>query len=190
MAQFLQAFQITMGNEGGYSNNPNDHGGETYAGIARNYWPNWAGWSVVEATKTQSPSNLDAALHANSNLQADVEAFYKANFWDVISLDSITSQQIANQLFDTAVNMGTGIAARFLQEGVNNLKPGTLAVDGAVGPHTVAAANAASAEALYNQIIQLRKDRYLQIIAANPSQAQFEHSWFSRIKPFDAALQA
>jgi len=190
MAQFLQAFKITMGNEGGYSNNPNDRGGETYAGIARNYWPDWSGWSVVENTKSQSPANLDAALRANSNLQAAIEAFYKTNFWDVISLDNLTSQQTANQLFDTAVNMGTGTAARFLQEGVNNLKPGTLAIDGAVGPHTITAANATNVESLYDQVIQLRKDRYLQIIAANPSQAQFEHSWFSRLTSFNTTLQA
>lgn len=37
MAIFNSAFKITMGNEGGYANNPDDSGGETYAGIARNF---------------------------------------------------------------------------------------------------------------------------------------------------------
>ena len=48
MAIFNSAFQITMGNEGGYANNPADSGGETYKGIAKNYWPNWEGWTAVD----------------------------------------------------------------------------------------------------------------------------------------------
>jgi lysozyme family protein len=190
MANFIQAFNITMGNEGGYVNNPNDPGGETYAGIAHNFWPNWQGWTYIHTIKAQSTENLDAALKANSNLQAEVQSFYKVNFWDVISLDYINSQQIANQLFDTAVNMGVGMATRFLQQGVNNLKPNTLTVDGVVGAHTIAAVNTANAQDLYNQVIQLRRYKYLQIIAANPSQAKFEHSWLIRLTPYDAALPA
>lgn len=188
MAIFLNAFKITMGNEGGYANNPNDSGGETYAGIAHNYWPNWQGWPIVHATLAQKPANLNSALAANAALQTQVQAFYKANFWDVLSLDSLNSQQTANQLFDTGVNMGTGIAGRFLQQAVNALTPGKLTVDGQVGPLTIAAANACNAQALYNQLIGLRKQRYLNIIAANPSQAQFERSWMSRLTPWNPAL--
>ncbi len=34
--------------EGGYVNDPNDSGGETYAGIARHYNPGWEGWDEVD----------------------------------------------------------------------------------------------------------------------------------------------
>lgn len=187
MANFLTAFNITMANEGGYSNNPNDHGGETYAGIASNYWPKWQGWPIVHEVLAQKPANLNAALRANSQLQSFVQAFYKANFWDVMSLDALTLQQSANQLFDTGVNMGSGIAAKFLQEAVNAVKPNTLTVDGQVGRLTIAAANALTDEALYNQICALRRERYMAIIAANPSQAVFEKGWLARITPFDTS---
>ncbi|WP_158826622.1 glycoside hydrolase family 108 protein [Mucilaginibacter lacusdianchii] len=188
MANFIQAFNITLGNEGGYANNPNDHGGETYAGVARNFWPKWAGWPIVDQVVAQHPANLDAQLRSNSNLQAAVESFYQENFWDVVGLGALQSQQLADQLFDTAVNMGTGMAARFLQQAINELKPNTVTVDGQVGPHTIEAANAANGEALYNQVIALRRERYLAIIQTNPSQAQFEHSWMSRLTPFNPQL--
>lgn len=188
MANFINAFQITMGNEGGYANNPNDSGGETYAGVARNYWPKWSGWPIVDSIVAQKPANLNTALKANASLQTAVQSFYKANFWDVLSLDSLNSQQTANQLFDTGVNMGTGIAGRFLQQAINAVIPGKVTVDGVVGPLTIAAANAENTQALYNQIIGLRKQRYLNIIAANPSQAQFERSWMSRLTPYNPSM--
>ncbi len=188
MAQFNQAFEITMGNEGGYSNNPNDHGGETWKGIARNFWPSWAGWNIVDEIKAQKPTNLNSALSGSTELQSLVLAFYKQNFWDTESLDSLNNQQTANQLFDAAVNMGTAVAARFLQEAVNSINPNTLVVDAQVGPKTIAAANLQNPEALYNAVCTLRKQRYQQIIAANPSQAVFENSWFNRIKPYADAL--
>lgn len=184
MANFNQAFQITMGNEGGYANNPADPGGETWKGIARHYWPNWPGWTIVDQVMATNPSNINTALSANAQLQQLVLAFYKQNFWDTGKLDELNDQQTANQLFDSAVNMGTGIASRFLQEGVNTLKPNALTVDGVVGPATIAAANALPAESLYNAICNLRKQRYMQIIAANPSEAIFEHSWMRRIAPY------
>jgi len=188
MASFNQAYGITMRNEGGYCNNPNDRGGETWRGIARNFWPNWTGWKIVDQIKALKPANLNTALDANATLEAQVLAFYKTNFWDTEGLDGIASQQVANQLFDTAVNMGTGVASKFLQQAINSLKANAVVVDGQVGPKTVAAANALDSLALYNAVCALRKTRYEQIIANNPSQSIFEKSWFSRIKPYDQAL--
>lgn len=184
MAQFSIAFGITMRNEGGYANNPNDSGGETYMGIARNFWPKWSGWAAVDAAVAANPGAINAALGANANVQALVQSFYKSNFWNTESLDNINDQQVANQLFDTAVNMGTGIASAFLQEGVNTITPNTLVVDRVIGPQSIAAANAVNAQALYNAICALRKARYQAIIAANPSQAMFANSWYSRMPPY------
>lgn len=123
MAQFNPAFQITMGNEGGYANNPNDRGGETYKGVAKNFWPNWSGWPIVDGIIATKPPSINQALNNNAQLQTLVLSFYKANFWDTESLDNINDQQVANQLFDTAVNMGTGIASKFLQQGVIHYRP-------------------------------------------------------------------
>jgi len=186
MANFQPAFNITMGNEGGYADSPNDSGGETWKGIARNYWPNWTGWPIVDQIKATNPANLNQALWANATLNSMVEQFYQQNFWDTVGLPNINCQQTANQLFDTAVNMGTGIACRILQQAINTLASTPIAVDGVVGPMTEQAANSLNDEALYNAICNLRKQRYQSIIAANPSQAVFRNAWFSRITPWNA----
>lgn len=184
MAQFKAAFQITMNNEGGYANNPADRGGETYKGIAKNYWPSWVGWSIVDGVLATQPTCVNSTLAANGALQSLVSSFYKINFWNTEMLDSLNDQQTANQLFDIAVNMGPDVASRLLQEGINMLAPNTLTVDGQVGPLTISAANNCNAEALYNAICRLRKNRYEAIIRANPSQAPFANSRYSRIKPY------
>jgi len=36
MANFEQSYAITMGHEGGYDNDPDDVGGETYKGVSEN----------------------------------------------------------------------------------------------------------------------------------------------------------
>jgi len=186
MAQFDPAFDITMRYEGGYANNPSDHGGETYKGIAIKFWPNWPGWPIVHGIIATHPASLNAALAANADLQQMIKSFYKANFWDTESLDNVNDQQTANQLFDIAVNMGTGRAAKFMQEAVNMLTPGQLTVDGQIGQLSIAAVNNADKQALYTAIGNLRKAKYDAIIAADPSQKQFANSWYSRITPYVA----
>ena len=189
MTDFNQAYAITMNNEGGYANDPNDHGGETWRGIARNFWPSWQGWSIVDNIKSQAPPSLNRALGANTQLEQLVLGFYKAEFWDCLSLSLLDNQQIADQLFDVSVNMGTGTAAKMLQEAINTYRNNSLTVDEKVGPLTITAANKLDAESLYNSINSLRKERYEGIIADNPSQAVFRNSWFSRIKPFNEGIQ-
>ena len=181
MADFTPAYQRTMGVEGGYANNPNDPGGETFMGIARKDNPNWSGWATIDAIKNTHPANLNKALEADAALLQEIMAFYKANYWDVNETGLINNQQVANQVFDTAVNCGTGTAAKLLQEaaGVN--------VDEQVGPITIGAVNSANARDLYNKFIAYRKQYYLDIISRKPSMAEFKNSWLSRLWPYKTA---
>ncbi|WP_276134059.1 glycoside hydrolase family 108 protein [Polluticoccus soli] len=186
MANFQQAYAITMHNEGGYANNKNDSGGETWRGVARNYWAKWPGWAIVDKIKASKPANLNDALAADAALKTLVDKFYEENFWNAIGLPAMNCQQTANQLFDIAVNMGTGTAAKLLQQAINALKPGAVKVDSSAGPSTIEAANGQPDEALYNALAAQRRQRYESIIAANPSQAAFRNSWMSRITPWNS----
>lgn len=181
MANFSISYNLTMAAEGGYSNNPADNGGETFKGVSRKFNPNWSGWATIDAIKATNPANLNAALNADSTLLAEIMNFYQVNYWNVNQTGGINDQQIANQVFDTSVNCGTGRGAQFLQQAAG------VTVDRQVGPQTLTAVNAANAEALYDKFLALRKQYYLDIIAANPSQAQFQNSWFSRLWPYKAS---
>ncbi|HJW81700.1 MAG TPA: glycosyl hydrolase 108 family protein [Acidiferrobacterales bacterium] len=62
MADFKEAFELTLAHEGGYVKDPDDRGGETYKGIARRYNPGWPGWARINKAKQQRgfPKSLEA----------------------------------------------------------------------------------------------------------------------------------
>lgn len=187
MAGFEAAYAATMRIEGGYANNPADKGGETYKGISRKNFPQWQGWKIVDLAKRTAPNSIDKVLAADKDLQLLVRKFYKANFWDVNRLDEVTSQVIAEELFDTGVNMGTGRAARFLQESLNLLNRNQknykdIAVDGIVGPQTLALTNNHPDKvALYKMLNLMQGERYLDIMRNAPDQEGFAYGWLDRV---------
>lgn len=116
MANFETAFKKTMTAEGGYCNNPNDRGGETYRGIARNFHAKWQGWKIIDIYKEKFPDKFKTKLDKDCKLQDLVKDFYRNNFWNPISLDKCGSQKIANELFDVAVNCGVKTAIKQFQK--------------------------------------------------------------------------
>lgn len=184
--QFKKAYAVTMKNEGGYANDPDDRGGETWRGIARKFWGSWPGWKIIDQIKQTKAPSLNTALAANTQLAGMVLEFYKKNFWDPLKLDQIECAQTGLQLFDISVNSGTSLGAKMLQEAVNHFRADNpIVVDGKVGPGTLTAANSIGHQQLYEKINVLRAAFYEAIIARDSSQAKFRKSWFSRIKPFE-----
>lgn len=185
MAKFETAEAITGRNEGGYANNAADTGGETYAGITRNHWPNWAGWKIIDQIKNaygRSASVINRQAKLNPTLQKMISDFYKINFWNVNKLDMFTDQQLANSVYDFAVNSGNDRSAKFLQQAANDTGLVNLVVDGDIGNKTIAAINALSGLNVYTNFNRRREVFYRSI--AKGSQAQFLKSWLSRLKPY------
>lgn len=116
MATFNDAYKILMKNEGGYVNDSDDSGGETYKGVSRRYNLTWEGWEIIDKYKrSYRGKSLCKVLDADDKLQDMVKTLYKDKYWDVFELDSIPSQTIAYQMFDTCVNCGETAAIRFAQ---------------------------------------------------------------------------
>lgn len=185
MASFKIAESITGRNEGGYANNKADTGGETYAGIARNHWPKWEGWRLIDAIKEKVgtfPKSINTIAKQSPVIEDLISSFYKKNFWDVMKLDAITDQQLANSVYDFGVNSGTGRASKFLQEASNETGLVNLTVDGAIGNKTIAAVNSLNAQNVHANYNRRRKAFYESIAKGN--QKQFLKSWLSRLKPY------
>ncbi len=141
MANFTQAYKLTSAHEGGYVKDPTDRGGETYKGISRVHHPRWGGWRKIDAARRKA--DFPGLLDGDRSLQAMVKSFYKENYWDRFLGDDIADQEVANELYDTAVNMGVRRSVRFLQNGLNLLNRnqnnyGDLVVDGWLGQTTLA----------------------------------------------------
>lgn len=193
MADFQTAFGITNGNEGGWQNDPHDTGNDTagrgtYKGIASAKQPQWKGWAIVKAAidrmSAQPPfgtapyrdwvHRLNVALAANADLQRMVGDFYRVNFWDVNRLGELSSQEVANKVYDSGVNQGTGTAARILQSCLD------VDQDGAIGPITIAAANKRDGAELAEAFRAARVAKYQQLVEAHPEDARYLDDWIAR----------
>lgn len=116
MANFTIALKKVLKNEGGYVNNPNDTGGETYKGISRKNHPTWTGWISIDQIKKAHPKGFKTILEHTPELQDKVKDFYKRRFWDELCLDTCGNQELANQAFDMAVNAGVKAGVKILQK--------------------------------------------------------------------------
>lgn len=116
MAQFDEEFDKLILAEGGYVYDPDDAGGETYLGISRKSNPIWIGWKVIDAEKKKGLKNITARLKKDITLTNSAKLLYKQNYWDVLELDDIPSQNIAHEMFDTCVNCGKTTAIRIAQQ--------------------------------------------------------------------------
>src|SRR3990167_8090752 len=128
---FNIAFERVLGHEAGYSNDPNDPGGETKYGISKRSYPN---------------------LIIKDLTEENAKDIYLHNFWNPINADKLPSS-IAFQVFDFAVNSGIETAIRYLQKSIN------VADDGYWGPISQAAIDKLSEPDISDTIMILLAER-------------------------------
>lgn len=116
MANFLSSHRLVMVNEGGWNITAGDRGGETYKGISRNNFHAWSGWLIVDDYKKKFPDTFKPLLDHDQILQGKVLNFYRSNFWNTIQGDQIISQNTADSIYDSAVNMGPETAIKLVQD--------------------------------------------------------------------------
>ena len=198
MADFLKAYEPVKYFEGGWCDVEGDAGGETYAGIARNFFPAWPGWSVIDTAKRhlsfrQGARSFSRHLATLPSLSDMVTAWYKDEWWDRMGLVQFP-QAVANEIFEQAVNLGRGGAGRYLQRLCNALNYNSrsdnrlftdLVEDGAVGPKTLAALavildQRTSGDAVVHALNGLQAAHYIGLGAKNFHHRKFVDGWMKR----------
>lgn len=119
MAEFIKAYKKLEVAEGGYVNDKDDFGGETYKGVSRKANPNWIGWIILDDLKKHHPKTFAAIAEKTPQLEKAVQDLYKKNYWNCFNLDNFKSQEVAEQLFDMNVNAGQRTAIKCAQRIVN-----------------------------------------------------------------------
>lgn len=166
--------EVTIGHEGGYSNNPNDTGGATKWGITENVARN----NGYKGDMRQLPRETAISI-------------YEKNYWYAPKFDQIAnvSSVIAAKLFDTGVNMGTSIPVKFLQRWLNAFNNqgklySDISADGQIGPATITAFKAylntrgKDAEKVMLRAINCSQGaRYLEISEARIANETFTYGW-------------
>jgi len=159
-----EMIDFMLANEGGYvlTNDPDDPGGMTYAGISQRAWPNWAGWSYI-VNKLKVPDHY-------------VHKFYIDQFWNKLRCDLINSPAVQLCLFDFSVNVGVKRAAQLMQTRVD-----CLPIDGIIGPKTAARINQKNPHMLCIEYSNTKEEYYLRICKKNATLNKYLRGWRNRI---------
>jgi lysozyme family protein len=161
-SSFDQAFEQVIGLEGGYSFDIDDYGGETNWGVSKRSYPEV---DIKALTKNKA------------------KAIYNADYWNRMRLPDVQDREIAAEVFEQGVNLGTSTAITHLQKSLN-LVGEPVAVDGVIGPQTLSAVNNLSPEqkeSLLKCLNGFQFGYYAEIAGNSPSQKKFFVGWLKRI---------
>lgn len=171
-------FDLCLGevlrHEGGYVDHPSDPGGATNMGITRRTLADWrkvSPWSALDKAEVRT-------------LQHDeVAAIYRTNYWDRSGAGSLPPG-LDLALLDFAVNSGPDRAVRTLQAEL------AVAVDGRIGPQTLAAVRTRIALKGGVGLIDLFCDRRLAFLGQLSTYAVFGKGWSARVAAIRKAAKA
>lgn len=138
--------------EGGYVDDPVDRGGKTRFGISQKAYP-----------------KLDIA---NLTIEQAEQIYYR-DYWLSIRGDRLP-HAVAFLVFDAAVNMGVGMAAKSLQ------RAASVNADGIIGSRTLGMVSTLPVAYLCKVFTDLRIKHYCEIVEASPSQSRFICGWVNR----------
>ena len=156
MADFNIAVVKTLSYEGGetITYTTYDKGGVTKFGISQNAYP-----------------NIDI-----SNLtEEDAKEIYHKDYWLRCKCNHIESQVVAENIFDTAVNMGVRASARLVQQAAM-----ALPIDGVIGPITLGKINEMKDWHFLNIFALFKIKRYADIVNSDRNQGRFLLGWLNR----------
>ena len=169
-----EMIERTIGVEGGYSNHPSDRGGPTR-------------WGITEYVARRNGYTGDMRYLPRETAVAIYRAEYliKPGFAAVAEI----MPRVAEELFDTGVNMGTDVPSRWLQEWLNVFNQrGTLYADikedADIGPATLGALRAfeakrgTQAEAVLVRALNCSQgERYKVLSQKRPANEDFTWGW-------------
>jgi lysozyme family protein len=154
--------------EGGYVNDPSDSGGATNFGITEKVARAWGFKGAMRNLPREMAFDI-----------------YAARYWDKVLADDMPDR-VAEEVVDTAVNMGAGRAGKFLQRALNVLNNGgkshpDIAVDGAIGSRTIRALNAYLAkrdeQTLVKALNCLQGAYYIELAERREKDQRFVYGW-------------
>lgn len=151
-ADFKDAVEFVLEQEGGYTLDPNDPGGETNYGISRKAYP---------------------ALDIKNLTREGAIEIYHRDYWKPCKCDDLP-RHFAFIVFDTAVNQGPRVAIRLLQIALG------VTVDGIIGPKTLAAASSAKPRAIRLALAE-RLAAYARLMAEKPNLLRYALNWSFRV---------
>jgi hypothetical protein len=171
MADINQLIPLLFRWEGGYVNDPVDLGGPTCRGVTLKTWQTHGydktGDGIIDETDLKRIRQEEV-----------VKYILRPHYWNRWRADEINSQAIANILVDWV--WGSGEYGITFPQGILG-----VAMDGIVGPETLAAVNHfPDQEALFEKIKQTRRAFFNMICIDRPANKRFLKGWLNRLNSF------
>lgn len=145
--------------EGGIANLDGDAGGYTAFGVARNFWPNWSGWPIVDSavsTQIKKGGNVKSKSFEDTlflSLTPHLKDFYYKNFWFPTRLDEIPTG-IDTYMMSAVIHNGILKPTKILQEAAG------CVADGNIGSKTLLAVHKADKKVLLKSLHEGLKNKY------------------------------
>jgi lysozyme family protein len=158
---FQKAFELLIGNEGVYSDDPNDRG-------------NWTGGRINTGELKGSKYGISAAAYPALDIKnltlEDARRIYYRDYWGPAGCDAVPDQ-IKFDLFDFAVNSGPRRAIKLLQLAIGAVD------DGVLGPKTMMAINN-----YHPALLRLRlQGQRMMLMVQDPTWATQGRGWMIRL---------
>lgn len=133
---------------------------------------------------------IDAASHPGLDICAltldEATAIYHGGEWTACRCDDLPAG-VDTAVFDCAVNNGIAVAGILLQRAIIACGHGVV-VDGEIGAQTLKATLLASRSDLEAHFLQLRRQRYTDIVLHNAGDAKFLKGWLARVDDLERFL--
>lgn len=162
--------------EGGYVNDPSDPGGETNHGITKNV-ARGAGYKGSMKDLNRYCAN-ETDICAESILRR--QYVERPGFMPLVVIDPA----VAEEVIDTAVNMGPPRPSRWFQLSVNRVCNTKLAADGRIGPITVqswadcrAYLGPPACVRMLNALDGYQEAEYDRLVRINPTLKKYRRGW-------------
>lgn len=186
MAEFQRAYERTNRYEGDvHSNHALDRGGETYAGISRRHHPRWGGWPIIDRTIRHHVPLIGVDAINLRDLHAK---FFLDEFWTRVAGNDIVDQDVAEEVYDTAVNCGVRRAVEWLQQALNvcngrGQRWPDVRVDGLPSQEMLSAISKACSDRRHRWLLlqvmeTFQRAHYVQLAMSDPTQEEFVNGWF------------
>lgn len=158
---FDEAFRLTIGHEGGFTQNPKDAG-------------NWTGGKVGVGLNKGTKYGIAANSYPNldiKNLTLDqAKAIYKRDYWDKAKCDSLPNG-LRFHVFDVSVNSGVSRGIKNLQQAVG------VSADGIIGNQTLNAISLQKEDEILLSFYAFRIAFYTSL----SSFSTFGKGWMNRV---------
>lgn len=155
---------VILKNEGGYTNNPHDHGGPTNFGITAADYGRWLG-QKIPATATQVEAMTVTVA----------QQIYQKWYINDAGFGPIPDDKLKLVLVDSGVLHGIARASKWLQ---TELK---ISADGKCGPATLTSlASYQGKDKIAARVLERRFAAIVAIVKQDPSQMTFLGGWIDR----------